>query len=207
MAAIIFDFDGTIADTFDDVVRILHDLTGRHEPLPPDEIERLRGMTLMNAAEEMHVAPWKMPFLIIRIRRRMKRKMADIPAHRGIEEVIQKLQAEGHQLYITSTNSGRNIQTFLRHHGLVYEFVRIYSGVGLFHKTRALKKIIRQNNLNPDDTWYVGDEVRDVVGGQQAGLRVVAVTWGYNNAAILREHHPTVLVRSPTELLKTLEEQ
>ena len=206
MAAIIFDFDGTIADTFEDVVRIFHDLTGRHEALPADEIERLRGMSLMHAAEELHIASWKIPLLLIRARRRMNKKMATVPAHKGTVEIINKLQAEGHQLYIMSSNSKRNIRIFLQRHGLAYEFVEVYGGAGLFNKASILKKIVRQNRLNPDETWYIGDEVRDIIGAQHAGLRIIAVAWGYNNAAILSAHHPTKLLHAPSEIIDALEE-
>ena len=89
---------------------------------------------------------------------------------------------------------------------MVYEFVEIYSGVGLFDKARILKKVVRRNNLDPADTWYVGDEVRDIVGAQHAGLRVIAVAWGYNTAAILADHHPTKLLHRPSEIIDTLEE-
>ncbi len=126
MSAIIFDFDGTIADTFGDVVRTLHDLTGRRELLPPDEIERLRGMPLLRAAEDLHFPVWKIPFMLVRIRHRMTKKMPAIHAQRGIVETVHKLHAEGHQLYIMSTNSGRNIRLFLKRHEMNKEFVKIY---------------------------------------------------------------------------------
>lgn len=206
MAAIIFDFDGTIADTFEDVVQIFHRLTGRHQKLPEEEVERLRGLSLTGIIEDLQIPPWKIPFLMIRGRQRMARKMSTVEAQPGIIEIIKKIYAEGHQLFIISSNSRRNIRAFLRKHQLQEEFVEIYGSVGLFSKGRALKKIVRRNHLNPAETWYIGDEVRDVLGAHHAGLRMVAVSWGYNTATILQEHKPTRLVSQPAELLKILEE-
>jgi phosphoglycolate phosphatase-like HAD superfamily hydrolase len=206
MAAIIFDFDGTIADTFETVVGIFYSLTGRKQPLPHEEIERLRGMSLPRAAEELHIKPWKMPFLLLLGRRRMTRRMNAIDAHPGVVEIIKKLHNEGHQLYIMSSNSLRNIQKFLRRHDLAYEFINVYGSAGLLSKARVLKKVVKQNRLDKNDTWYIGDEVRDVVAAQHAGVRVIAVTWGYNTAEILQEHRPTKLVRTPGQIIVTLEE-
>ena len=206
MAAIIFDFDGTIADSFEAVVRIFHELTCRHEPIGLAEIERLRGMSILQVAEELHIQPWKMPFLLMRGRRRMNRRMGGITAQPGVPGVVRKLYEEGHQLFIVSSNSQKNIRLFLRQHHMNKEFVKLYGGVGLLGKSKMLKKVLRRNKLDPGNTWYVGDEVRDINGAHQAGLHVAAVAWGYNTVDILREHQPNRLIETPAELLDFLEE-
>ncbi len=206
MSAIIFDFDGTIADTFETVVQIFYDLTGRHEKVSPKEIERLRSMTLLHAAEELHVRPWKMPFLLMRGRRRMSKQMTHVYAHRDVPAVIKKLHAEGHQLFIMSSNSTHNIKLFLKKHDLTAEFVEIYGSVGLLNKSKVLKKVIKRNNLDANDTWYIGDEIRDVVGAHHADVRVMAVDWGYNTADILKTYNPTKLLHIPIEIIAVLEE-
>lgn len=206
MAALIFDFDGTIADSFELVVSIFYHITNQPHHLPPEEIERLRGMSLVQAAEELHIPPWKMPFLVILGRRRMTKQIGDIRAHKGIVEVIRKLHNEGHQLYIMSSNSNRNILKFLARNEIVYEFVNVYGGAGLLNKARLLNRVLKKNNLDKNDTWYIGDEVRDIVASQHAGVRVMAVSWGYNTKAILSEHQPTKLIDEPEEIITTLEE-
>ncbi|MDB5164789.1 MAG: haloacid dehalogenase superfamily enzyme subfamily [Candidatus Saccharibacteria bacterium] len=206
MAAIIFDFDGTIADSFETVIHIFHELTGRGEPLTPKEVERLRGMSLLRAAEELHVRPWKMPFLLMRGRRRMRKQIGQLHTFPDMPNVIKKLHHEGHQLFIMSSNSESNIKLFLKQHHLSKEFIQIYGNVGLLGKARKLRKVIKQNQLDQATTWYVGDEVRDIVGSQQAGLRIAAVGWGYNTVDILRQHNPTRLLATPDELLLLLEE-
>ncbi|HXR49702.1 MAG TPA: HAD-IA family hydrolase [Verrucomicrobiae bacterium] len=206
MAAIIFDFDGTIADSFETVVQIFHELTGRKERLSPEAIERLRGMSLPQAAEELGVRPWRMPFLVMVGRRRMGKRIAQVRTHPGVPETVRKLYAEGHQLFIMSSNSEKNIRLFLKQHHMLKEFVSIYGNVGLLSKAGVLRKIRRRNRLGSDTCWYVGDEVRDIEGAKLAGIKVIAVTWGFNTAELLRGHQPTVLVNAPTELLQVLEE-
>lgn len=200
MAHIIFDFDGTIADTFAVVLGIFHELTHRSEPLTPEEIERLRGMSLAHAAEDLRVRPWQMPFLLMRGRRRMTGKMGGIHTFPGLQKAVRELHAEGHDLYIMSSNSARNIQLFLLRHEMNKEFIKIYGNVGLFDKAGVLRRIMRRNHLKRSETFYVGDEVRDIEAAHRAGVSVVAVTWGYNNAQILQKHQPDTAVSDPANL-------
>jgi phosphoglycolate phosphatase len=206
MAAIIFDFDGTIADTFGEVLNIFNELMGRDEPIGDAELERLRGMSLMQAAEELRVKPWRMPFLLMRGRRKMTKRIKNINAFEGMPEVIKKLQNEGHQLFVLSTNSTKNINKFLIRHELAYAFARVYGGAGLLNKARIIKKVVRQNGLDPTDTWYVGDEVRDILGAQHAVIPIMSVTWGYNTPEILKKHKPTTLIDRPADIIRVLEE-
>jgi len=206
MSAIIFDFDGTIVDSFETIIQIFYELTGRHDSLPPDEIERLRGMTLLAAAEELRVQRWRMPFLLMQGRRRMTKRMKEIKLHEDMTETIQKLHAEGHQLFIVSSNSRKNIVEYLEHHNLTVEFVEIYGNAGLLDKAHILKKVLKRNKLDANDAWYIGDEVRDIVGAHHAGVKIMAVTWGFNTAEILNKHNPNQLITTPTEIIRFLEE-
>ena len=206
MSAIIFDFDGTIADSFEVIIGIFYEVTKREVVIDDAEIERLRGMSLVQAAEELRIPPWKMPFLLFRGKRRMSKQMTHIAVHRGIPETVRKLQAEGHQLFIVSSNSEKNIRIFLDKHAMTNEFVSIYGNVGLLGKARILKKVLHKNSLDPQDTWYVGDEVRDIVGAFNADLKIMSASWGFNTAEILAAHNPTVLIKTPNEIITTLEE-
>jgi len=201
MANIIFDFDGTIADSFGVVVRIAADLTDSHEALKPAEVERLRGMSLLHIARELKIKPWKVPFLLARGRRRMRREMSKVQVFQGMPETIKTLYGEGHKLYIMSSNSVQNIHLFLHRHDMLNEFIKVYGGVGLFGKARVLKKLLRQNGLDAAGTIYVGDEVRDIEAAKRAGVRILSVGWGYNTPEILSRHEPDVLAEKPADII------
>jgi phosphoglycolate phosphatase-like HAD superfamily hydrolase len=59
-------------------------------------------------------------------------------------------------------------------------------------------------SLPARDVVYVGDEVRDIEAGRQAGVAVAAMTWGFNDRALLARHCPDYLVERPEELLQLL---
>ncbi|HET6925192.1 MAG TPA: HAD hydrolase-like protein [Candidatus Saccharimonadales bacterium] len=200
MKTIIFDFDGTIADSFVLFVDILHKLMGRTERVSATELERLRGMSLLQAAREVHVPWWRLPLLASRGRRMMLGAIDEVHPCQGMPEALKTLHADGYQLFIMSSNSALNIDTFLKTHGLAGLIDKVYPGVSLFGKARTLRKVIRQNRFNRGDVMYVGDEVRDIQGAKRAGIKVVSVTWGYNNADILERHAPDGLVYAAAEL-------
>ena len=149
---------------------------------------------------------WKMPILFMRGRRNMERAMHKMRPFDGMPELIRKVHAEGHELFIVSSNSVKNIHKFLHHQNLHTYFLEVYGGVSIFGKSPALRQLFKEQNIDPKDAIYVGDELRDIQACQSVHLRIVAVSWGFANKNDLANLKPTALVDSPTELMSYLEE-
>lgn len=206
MKAIIFDFDGTLADSFTVAVAITQSLTHRSEPISATEISRLRQMRLLNVAKELGLPRWRWPLLMFLGRRMMSRRLNEVQPFAGIGDVLAALSSDHYKLFIMSSNSKRNVETFLAAHGLSAYFTQVHGGVGLFGKSRALRSILRHNNFQPADVIYVGDEPRDIEACKRVGVPCVAVGWGYNAPELLAEHAPMVVVRTSAQLRRVLEE-
>jgi phosphoglycolate phosphatase len=204
VANVIFDFDGTLADTLGLTIHIFENLVHGGKPLSPEEIERLRGMSMIHIGAELKILPWKVPFLLARGRAKMRRRMRDVQVFAGMPEVVKQLHADGHALYILSSNSTQNIRPFLKRNGMNTEFLKVYGGSSVFGKTRVLRRALKRDQLNRGDTYYVGDEVRDIEASHHVGISVISVPWGYNNERILREHEPDFLVSKPADIRKII---
>jgi phosphoglycolate phosphatase len=61
--------------------------------------------------------------------------------------------------------------------------------------------MVSNHGLDRNHVLYIGDETRDIEAAHKAGVRVAAVTWGYNNAEMLKRFSPDYLVSRPHELL------
>jgi phosphoglycolate phosphatase len=207
MKTVIFDLDGTIADSFSTIVAIFHQLTHRKQPVTVKEMAQLRRLSLLDIAEAEHIPKWRIPFLVIVGRRRMAQRLFQVQVFAGMTDVIKELHADGHQLFIMSSNSTMNVNKFLRNHELTGYFKKTYGGVGLFSKARAFRRIMRQNNFAPGDCLYVGDEVRDIEGSREADVACISVSWGFNDPELLREQQPFALVDTPKKLLDTIRDQ
>lgn len=205
MNAIIFDFDGTIADSFDQITSFLLSTTGRKAgSLSPADRQSLRGLPMKQLALRIGVPAWRLPLVYFRGKWALTEHMYKTPVFPGVNEVLAALHADNYQLYIVSSNSKRNIERFLAQHGLSGYFTRIYGNVGYMGKAGALKRALNQNQLLAKNTVYVGDEVRDVVAANAVGMAAAAVNWGFGSEAELLKHSPTIIARTPAELQKSL---
>ncbi|HVA10830.1 MAG TPA: HAD hydrolase-like protein [Candidatus Dormibacteraeota bacterium] len=207
MSAIIFDMDGTIADSFDYV----SDFLVKQAKLPPlnDEQKRsLRGLSMRDMAHRLGYHWWDAPRLFIRGRQRMKQsiKSKNLQSFSGMPEIIRKLHNEGHELFILTTNSLPNVHHFLDDQKIHKYFLEIYAGVGVFSKAPGLRQLLKQQHLRPEEAIYVCDELRDIEAAQAVGVRTVAVTWGFARRGKLVAIRPTALADTPDELMRILEE-
>lgn len=205
MAAIIFDFDGTLADSFDYVSEFLARQAGRW-PLSPEQKQELRGLSVAGMVRKLGYHWWDAPELFFKGRWRMRHAIKHLHPFEGMPDIIRKLHAEGHELFILSTNSVGNIHRFLHHHKLHTYFLEIYGGVGMFGKGPALKRLLREQNIALTDAAYVGDEMGDVLSARAIGLPVIAVTWGFALRSNLVAEKAIGLAHTPDELMSLLEE-
>lgn len=205
MAVIIFDMDGTIADSFDYVADFMAREAGM-EPLSNEQKEQLRGKSMREMTRQLGYHWWQAIPLFFKGRRRMRHTIKHLESFEGMPEIIRKLHSEGHELFILSANSVRNIRLFLHKQKIHKYFLEIYGGVGMFTKAPALRELLREHNFLIDDAVYIGDEMRDVLAAQSIGLRTVAVTWGFAHRASLKALKPTAMADTPDQLMSILEE-
>jgi phosphoglycolate phosphatase len=206
MSAIIFDFDGTIVDSFDFVAAFLERHVRRGHPLTEEEKQTLRGMTMKQMALHLGSPYWRLPMLFFIGRQVMGKAIYDVPIFEGMGRVIEQLHAEGHELMIVSSNNNRNIKKSLKQHHLYRYFTDIYGNAGFFGKRRGIRSILWRNRFDAKDAIYVGDEVRDITGAKAAGIRVIAVSWGFDRRDILESHGPTAIADKPQDIVRILEE-
>lgn len=204
MAAIIFDFDGTIADSFDYIAGFLADEAG--QPLTVDQVESLRGQSMASIGRQFGHSWLRLLRLFFKGRRRMHKVINKVKPFDDIPDVVEKLHAEGHELFIVTSNTVENVHKFLHHYELHKYFLEVYGGAGLFGKARYLKKLLKEQNLEKDDALYIGDETRDVKAAQSMKLRIIAVTWGFAKPADLEALGPTAIAETPEDIIKILEE-
>ncbi len=204
MAVIIFDFDGTIADSFDYVSTFIAKQAGILQ-LNDEQKQRLRGLSMSEMARQLGYHWWDEPMLFIKGRRRMRHAIRHLNPHPGIPEIIRKLHTEGHELFILSNNSLQNVHHFLHEHKIHQYFLEIYGGVGLLGKARGLKRLLKDHKLELKQAIYVGDELRDIEAAKAIGLRIIAVTWGFAHPNNLRALQPTALADTPEQLMRMLE--
>ncbi len=207
--AIIFDFDGTIADTVDALVGIANRLAQEfgYIPIAADELAMLKNLSSREIIKYSGISIFKIPFLVKKVKAELKNKIPELKPIPGIKEVLIVLKTEGNRLGIITSNSQENVTEFLRINELDNLFEFIYSGTTIFGKTTIINNVLKQQQIKPEAVIYVGDETRDIEASKKAHIKVIAVTWGFNSPEILARQNPDFLIHKPSELLDIVNSQ
>lgn len=200
----IFDFDGTLADSFPWFCSILNQ-TAEHfdlRPVAPDEIEGLRELGSREVIAHLGVPLWKMPMIATYMRRLATEAATDIKLYPGVAEALKALADAGVRLVIVSSNAEAPIRQVL---GPAADLIDHYvCGASLWGKAAKFRKVLTQLGIAPTATIAIGDELRDIDAARDEGITAGAVTFGFNSAAALRRHNPDFMFDSFDELRETL---
>jgi phosphoglycolate phosphatase len=205
-ALVLFDFDGTLADTFDEALAILNRLAGEFgfRELLPGEIAGARDLSTKGLMKLLGIPRMKLPRIAARGTEEMSRTIDTIQPCEGVPELVRGLWAAGHRLGVLTSNSEENVLAFLGNHGLdVFEFVK--SSSKLLGKGAVLRRLMRDEGLGPRQILFIGDETRDIEAAHETGVHMAAVTWGYNSRKALEACAPDHVFDTPGEVGGLLE--
>jgi phosphoglycolate phosphatase len=188
---VIFDFDGTLADSFPWLLGVVNEVADRYnfKRLDPGAIEQLRGVDAAKAIAYTGVPRWKVPLIGNHVRSMMTRDIDKIRLFDGVETMLERLANEGVQLGILSSNSLTNIQRVLGPRNTAL-FSHYECGASIWGKQAKLRRLLKRSMVAPHEALCVGDEIRDVVAAHAEGVAFGAVTWGYANVDALRAYEP-----------------
>ncbi len=195
---VIFDLDGTIANSIPLIEEIVSELLGRDVG-----IKRLKKEGIVDSLKGLNVFPLKLPFFILRIQNRIYIRLNEIEVFPGIEKTLEELKKQGYALGLITNNKKKTAVKFLKNNNLSkFDFVE--SNFFLFDKGKKIKKIIKRNNLNPEEVLYIGDQVSDIISSKRAGVKIMGVSWGFNSREELSEKNPDLIAENPNQILSLI---
>ncbi len=202
---VIFDFDGTLADTarqIMDVYNIIAEKYG-YEKRDMDDFHLLKQMNLSTAMHLVDIPIKKMPALISEGQKIFRNYVHEVDTFTdNLAQILMKIRDLCGTVGIISSNTKKNIRMFLEQRGI--ECIDFVVSSPLFSKEAKIKKIMNKYSLFPGDVLYVGDETRDIDSAKKAGVRSVAVTWGWTGRDLLAKHSPDYIIDSFDELLPAI---
>ncbi|TSA46437.1 MAG: HAD family hydrolase [Deltaproteobacteria bacterium] len=119
----------------------------------------------------------------------------------GLIPVLEALQ-KNHLLAVISSNGFRTISKMLERFGFDRFFQGILGSDFLFSKKDKIAHALSKYGIDRTRTFYIGDTTGDILEAREAGVRTVAVTWGWHSREKLVAVHPDFLVDKPQDLLK-----
>jgi phosphoglycolate phosphatase len=201
---LIFDFDGTLADSLPWFLAALDETARRFGFHRPDaaQIEALRGLDSRGIMRALGVPAWKVPAIANDLRRRAAEAPAP-PLFPGIETTLARLAEAGVTLAIASSNGSAHIRRALGA-ALAGRIAHFACDISLFGKAGRFRRILRESGIPAGAAMAVGDELRDIAAAREAGLAAGAVTWGYATAEALRRAGPDAVFEAPGDLARLL---
>ena len=209
---VIFDLDGTLLDTSQDLTSALNQVRALHH-LPPVEPKQLmqwvgdglrltleRGLSeapsqsLASAMEQFRLA-YDQTF------------QRSTRAYRGVHHVLQTLQAHSLRLAVLSNKAAIYLEPLVRQHFPDIHFdALIGESEDVVRKPnpRGLKMILNQWRYDPAEVVLVGDSVVDGQVAINAQVSFIGVTWGFQSVQQLQAVHPSAFIAHPSELLTHL---
>lgn len=205
MPTVVFDFDGTIADTLSVVIRIANKFADHYgyRQIPLSDLPKLREKKPSAVLRHLGISIFKLPIVARKIRFEMNKEIAHLETAADLKNTLVKLKENDCILGILTTNSRENVIEFLKNNNLEF-FDFVYAGRAVYGKSRLLKKLMKEKTIPHQDPIYVGDEIRDVEAAKKAGIRVIGVSWGYNSKDALQRARPDYVVEKPEELSKII---
>ncbi len=199
---LVFDFDGTIADSLMYLLKVGNRLSKKFNfnKIPSDEMEKLQDKSSQEIIRYLRIPIIKIPAIAAQVKKELNKNIALIKPIKGLKEILIKLHAKKITLGILTSNAPENVHNFLKLNGMDF-FDLIYTTSRIWSKHIGLNKIIKTNHFKKEQIIYIGDEIRDIRAAKKAGVKIAAVTWGYNSKKALKAHEPDYLINAPDELL------
>jgi phosphoglycolate phosphatase len=201
----LFDFDGTLADSFPWFTSVMNDAADKFgfRRIAPDEVDTLRGKSAREMIAHCGVKMWKLPLIARYMRKRKAQDIASVHLFADAAPSLRRLHEAGVTLAIVSSNSEANIRAILGPETAA--LVAHYEcRASLFGKARMFKAVLRASGVAAPDAICIGDEIRDLDSARDAGIAFGAVSWGYTHGAALRVHQPAHVFATFDEMVETV---
>ena len=208
MKKIIFDFDGTIADSSMVFMQGWNQFAKQYGYLPvnEDDIKLARNMTIHECARKFRFPMYKIPVILPKIYSYFKQHITEVQVYDGMKDVLKQLKKAGFKLYILSSNDKANIETFLQHNG-IDEIDEVLTSNKIFGKDYVLKKFMKMYGYQPNEVFYIGDELRDIQACNKCGIPFGWASWGLQGLELIKKEKPMHLFYKANDIVRILVEE
>ena len=199
---LLFDFDGTIADSIHPLFEMLNKMAPEVgvKPVTWEEFDRLRDMSPRQIMRALKLPILKMPKLIKKVLEEYSHIIAHLQPCEGILELLSELRQHQIKHALLSSNDDKNLSAFLTKYQ-INSFAWVEGTEGVLNKSSYLSRQIRKHKLEQYDLYYIGDEIRDIEAARRNKIKSIAVSWGLHSHQHLQKHQPSYLVDRPSEIL------
>jgi len=205
---LIFDWDGTLVDSIQRIVDSMR-LAAEACGLPCRDDAAIRGIIGLGLPEAIRTLYPELDdlALIERVRRLYGEHYLAFEARPsrlfdGVAESLEAFRAEGYRLAVATGKTRRGLDAVLAGQGWqdYFDVTRCADETASKPDPRMLHEILEHCGVVPEEALMVGDSVFDLRMAHRAGMDAVAVGYGAQPLALLREEKPCLAIESFGEL-------
>ncbi len=205
---VVFDLDGTLCDTEEDIYASFHDAV-RKCGLEITDASRLKIGPPLQEMIRSAVGEEVEPDMIERISATFRRIYTECdfptsPLYPGALELLHRLQDAEIPLAVATLKREAPTRRLLEKKGVLPFFQSVYScdsGGETWNKERMLETILEEADAPATHTIFFGDSTGDIQSGRATGIPTVAVLYGYGDGRELLASEPDFICEDLTELI------
>ena len=195
---VVFDFDGTLADTEEKAFNIYNELATKYKysTVTMEELQHIKNLHIKEIKEIVDIPFYQFPRALRDGQKMMRKESTEIHSFSpDIHNFFTELRKETDHIGILTSNIKKTVAQFLITYDISHEIEFIMCSA-LMSKAKKIKKVLRKYDIKPSEMLYVGDEVRDIEACHKVGVDVIAVKWGYNTPLALEKCEPTFMIEN-----------
>ena len=215
MKLVIFDLDGTLLNTLDDLAQAANAALRAcgFAERSVDEVRQFVGNGVTKLLERALPEGQKNPENLARLKQAFfdyynLHLWDQTRPYPGIESLLETLQVRGIKLAIASNKYQRAVEELVAHFFPHISFAAVWGqreDIPTKPDPRMVHEILRACDVSAADTLYVGDSAIDMQTAQNAGVRACGVTWGFRLREELSAFHPVLLADAPHQIFDFLD--
>ena len=208
MSIILFDFDGVLADTLEDMLSFAREACMQlglpRNPTPAD-LDTLETMSFAEYGRQLRLPSQHIDEFVSRCLQMFNQRPSPPRIFEGMKQVVVEA-AKSNTIAIITGNTTPTVEAFLIENNL-QEHIQLVIGIEQKGtRPEKIRRALRELAKQGDTAYIVGDAISDIRAARQAATKSIAVGWGHQSPSRLLGAKPDYLVKSPQELLELLKE-
>lgn len=210
--AVVFDLDGTLLDTLEDLKNAVNVALSCNE-MPERTLEEVRRFVgngvrklMIRAVPEGEANPeFEATFSDFK-KYYASHCNVKTSLYPGIRLLLEELKLRGIKMAVVSNKLDSAVKNLCRQYFADY-ITTAYGETDQIARKPAPDAVFAALNelgVTPDEALYVGDSDVDIATAKNAGMECISVTWGFRDREFLKKHGASTLIDFPTELLSYL---
>ena len=197
----LFDYDGVIADSFESLLGVCVEaqtILAEGRPPMPEDFQKIQNLTFdelgrtIGIPEDKCVAYARKVFEI-------QQKGWQVSPFPEVIDVVKKLATE-HTVAVVTNSQDNAVTAALRRFGIGAAVTTVMGSDSGTTKVDRIQRLKEAHMSDDEPVYMIGDTIGDIRAGKQAGVRTVAVTWGFQKRDLLLKEAPDYLLDAPHEL-------